>query len=139
MLASPTVAARTVISYRQRARCDEHVARREHDCEARATEWREQQVALAVVVIPLLFETDAAPEFDIVVCTACMTATQRRRLEARGWTASQIQARLGAQWPLAQKMDRADAVIWTEGAMDLIGPQWLRLRDRSARSLFPSS
>jgi hypothetical protein len=40
MLASPTVAARTVISYRQRARRDEHVARGEHVCGARATEWR---------------------------------------------------------------------------------------------------
>lgn len=106
---------------------------------ARATAWRERNLPVAAVVIPLLFETGAAGDFDLVVCTACTAATQRRRLEARGWDAAQIQGRLDAQWPLGEKIAHADAVIWTEGAVDLIGEQWCRLCDRRGRSLFPSS
>jgi len=106
---------------------------------ARVAAWRDRDVPVAAVVIPLLFETDAAVEFDWIVCTACTASTQRRRLEARGWSSGEIQGRLDSQWPLEEKMKRSDAVIWTEGAMELIGAQWRRLRDRSGRPLFTPS
>ena len=41
---------------------------------------------LAVVVIPLLFETQAESHFDKIICVACSAAVQRERLLARGWT-----------------------------------------------------
>src|SRR5579863_6719765 len=44
----------------------------------------------AVVIIPLLYETDAAAHFDAIICVACTTATQRDRLLARGWSDEQI-------------------------------------------------
>jgi dephospho-CoA kinase len=80
--------------------------------------WRAENRALAVVVIPLLFETRAESHFDKIICAACSAATQRERLRARGWTPEQIRQRLAAQWPVEQKISRADFVVWTDGALD---------------------
>ena len=80
--------------------------------------WRGQNYPLAVVVIPLLFETRAESHFDKIVCAACSAAAQRERLLVRGWTPEQIKQRIAAQMPVEQKIARADFVIWTDGALD---------------------
>jgi dephospho-CoA kinase len=80
--------------------------------------WRQENRAFAVVVIPLLFETRAESHFDKIICVACSAPAQRERLRARGWTPEQIQQRLAAQWPVEQKISRADFVVWTDGALD---------------------
>ena len=80
--------------------------------------WRRENRALAFVVIPLLFETRAESHFDKIVCVACSAAAQHERLLARGWTPEQIRQRLAAQWPVEQKISRADFVVWTDGALD---------------------
>jgi len=85
--------------------------------------WRRENRALAVVVIPLLFETQAESSFNKIICVACSAATQRERLLARGWTPEQIRQRLAAQWPVEQKISRADFVVWTDGALDAHAPQ----------------
>ncbi|KAF0179496.1 MAG: dephospho-CoA kinase [Limisphaerales bacterium] len=82
-------------------------------------QWRKDGVRLGVVVIPLLFETNAVKNFDKVICVACSAAAQQQRLAARGWTAEQIQQRLGAQWPIEKKLTQADYVIWTEGSPEV--------------------
>ncbi len=79
---------------------------------------RRENRTLAVVVIPLLFETKAESHFDKTICAACSASAQRERLLARGWTPVQIRQRLAAQWPVEQKIARADFVVWTEGALD---------------------
>ena len=79
---------------------------------------RMENRALAVVVIPLLFETRAESRFDKIICVACSAENQRQRLLARGWTPEQIEQRIAAQWPVEQKIARADFVIWTDGALD---------------------
>lgn len=71
--------------------------------------------ALAVVDIPLLYETGRAGEFERVIATVCSEASQRERLKARGLTESQIGQRLAAQLPAAAKASRADIVISTDG------------------------
>ncbi|MBM3772355.1 MAG: dephospho-CoA kinase [Acidimicrobiia bacterium] len=71
--------------------------------------------ALAVVDIPLLYETGRAGEFDWVIATVCSEAHQRERLRARGLTEAQIDQRLAAQLPAAEKARRADIVISTDG------------------------
>jgi dephospho-CoA kinase len=78
-------------------------------------------------MIPLLFETRAESHFDKIICVACSAATQRERLLARGWTPEQIQQRLAAQWPVEQKISRADFVVWTEGALDAHAQQLERI------------
>jgi dephospho-CoA kinase len=85
---------------------------------ARVETWRRENCALAVVVIPLLFETRAESQFDKIICVACSAPAQRDRLRARGWMPEQIRQRLAAQWPVEQKISRADFVVWTDGALE---------------------
>jgi dephospho-CoA kinase len=81
----------------------------------------------AVVVIPLLFETDAEKTFDATICVACTSATQRVRIRARGWSESSLESRMAAQMPVEEKMVRADYVLWTEGGLDLLEAQLQRI------------
>ncbi len=99
--------------------------------------WKARAQALAargetrcVVVIPLLYETGAEAEFKMVICVACSAATQRRRLQQRGWSVQQIEQRIAAQDPIERKMLRSDFVIWTEGSIDLHGAQLDRILSR---------
>lgn len=85
--------------------------------------WRAEKKPLAVVVIPLLFETEAEAQFDKIVCVACSAAAQRERLLARGWTPEQIRRRVAAQLPVEQKIARADFVVWTDGVIDAVARQ----------------
>jgi dephospho-CoA kinase len=80
--------------------------------------WRKENCKLAVVVIPLLFETQAESQFDKIICVACSAANQQKRLSERGWTPEQIQQRIAAQMPVGQKIARSDFVVWTDGAID---------------------
>jgi len=89
--------------------------------------WRKAEHELAVVVIPLLFETNAESNFDKTVCVACSAATQRQRLLHRGWTPEQIKQRIAAQWPIDQKIARADFVIWTDGSLETHAEQIERI------------
>lgn len=81
--------------------------------------WRNESHPLAVVVIPLLFETQAESLFDKVLCVACSPAAQSQRLAVRGWDADQIQRRIAAQLPVEQKIARSHFVIWTEGLLEV--------------------
>jgi dephospho-CoA kinase len=95
--------------------------------------WHGENLALAVVVIPLLFETQAGSHFDKIICAACSGAAQRERLLARGWTPEQIEQRNAAQMPVEQKIARADFVIWTDGALDAHAQQVERILNRLNR------
>jgi dephospho-CoA kinase len=95
--------------------------------QAQLQAWRAEGRHTAVAVIPLLFETDAAGNFDSIVCVACSASTQQRRLRARGWTEEQIRQRIAAQLPVEKKMLLADYVVWTEGPLDLHEAQLRRI------------
>ena len=94
---------------------------------AQAEAWRGAGQPMGVVVIPLLFETGTEACFDAIVCAACSNATQHRRLLARGWTPSQIEQRLHAQWPIEKKMAASTYVLWTEGTLDAHAQQLARI------------
>ncbi len=89
--------------------------------------WRAEKPARAMVVIPLLFETDAGAEFDAIICVACSAATQTRRLRERGWDSDQMENRIKAQWPAERKMELANYVVWTEGDMETHAAQLERI------------
>ena len=91
------------------------------------SEWREQQICAGVVVIPLLFEVEAQDQFDVVLCVACSTSTQRERLRQREWDEEQITARIASQMDIAVKMKLADHVLWSEGDVDVLGDQINRI------------
>lgn len=84
---------------------------------------RDDPAGVAVVVIPLLYEVGAESEFDCVAVVACSETTQLARLGAKGFTETQARARIGAQWPVQQKLDRADFVIWNDGTPDVLQRQ----------------
>lgn len=71
----------------------------------------------AVADIPLLFETRRAGAFDYVVVAACDPALQIQRVMARdGLAEADVRRRVAAQLPLAEKVERADAVVRTDGS-----------------------
>jgi dephospho-CoA kinase len=89
--------------------------------------WRRESRPVAVVIIPLLFETAARAHFDETICVACSAATQLQRLLARRWTREHIEQRIKAQMPIAQKMLLADYVVWTEASLDVHAEQLNRI------------
>ena len=71
---------------------------------------------VAIADIPLLFETGHQHDFDVVIVCACSPAEQLRRLIVRdGLSEAAARARLDAQWPIEEKIARADIVIRTDG------------------------
>ena len=83
-------------------------------------EWRAAKTApVAAAEIPLLFEAglETLVEFSVVV--ACAEAVQRVRLQAReGISEEEARQQIAAQWPLSEKIARADYVITTDGDRD---------------------
>lgn len=70
----------------------------------------------AIADIPLLFETGHQHDFDRVIVCACEPEEQLRRLMSRDTlTEADARARLAAQWPIDEKIARADHVIRTDG------------------------
>jgi dephospho-CoA kinase len=90
----------------------------------------QQKVSRCAVIIPLLFETHAESEFDVIICVACSATTQRQRLTTRGWSAEQIKQRIAAQWPIEKKINAAHFVIWTESSLEVHAEQLDRILSR---------
>jgi dephospho-CoA kinase len=91
------------------------------------TRWIQDQAAqdrtLCAIVIPLLYEKDYGDHFDAVVAVACTGVTQRLRLRKRGWSDETIDRRLAAQIPMAEKLNRADYGVWSEGCVEVLRDQ----------------
>ncbi len=103
---------------------------------------------LIVVVVPLLYEVGAADRFDAVVTVYATPEQQRDRLRrTRGYTDAQINARLAAQLPVAEKRARADYILDNTGDRRYLRPRpragsgtpCSRLRHRSLRPCAPPS
>ena len=71
--------------------------------------------ALAVVEIPLLYESGHAKDFDRVIVTACSPETQLKRLIERGISEMRARQVIAAQKPTEEKAALADYVIRTDG------------------------
>ena len=106
---------------------------------AQVETWRAAGRAIAMVVIPLLFETNAQTELDATICVACSSATQRARVAARGWSAEQLAQRVAAQWPIEKKIEQSNFVIWSEGSLELHAAQLTRILARYSELSSPAS
>ena len=73
---------------------------------------------LVVEAIPLLYEVGLEGEFDEVWVVACSPKEQIARLRQRDdLDLEAARARLAAQWPIADKIARADRVIDNRGSV----------------------
>ena len=94
-----------------------------------------------LVDIPLLFETSASSEFDLVVTVACSLEIQTRRAMTRGLTLAQVEQIMASQWGNAQKIAQSDFVIWNDGSPRMLQAQAEELAARlesRARKIKPS-
>ena len=68
-----------------------------------------------VVEIPLLFENGLEPLFSFVISVFCSQKTQRKRLIEKGMTTKEANARMEAQMPVQEKVDRSNAAFCNDG------------------------
>jgi dephospho-CoA kinase len=87
---------------------------------------------VAVVDVPLLFETGGEKRVDAVVVVSTDPDTQRQRILARGnMTAEKLDAILARQLPDAEKRERADFVVDTSHGLE---PVRSRIKDILAQA-----
>jgi dephospho-CoA kinase len=90
----------------------------------------------AVADIPLLFETGREGQFDVVILAACSRDLQVERVMARDAASRQdAERRIAAQWPIEEKVPRADYVIWTGISAEETDWQVAHLLDVLRRSI----
>ena len=83
--------------------------------------------AVAVVDVPLLFETGGEKRVDAVVVVTTSPELQRERILARDdMTSEKLEAILARQMPDAEKRKRADFIVDTSHGLD---PVRARIRD----------
>src|SRR5438876_1758132 len=74
--------------------------------------------------IPLLYETGGESLCDSVVVVACSPSVQRERLAARTHLDRlDAEKMIRSQMPLAEKISRADHVVWNNGARAVLAAQ----------------
>lgn len=91
---------------------------------ATEAEQSRQSGELFLADIPLLYETDGETLCDRVVVVACAQEIQLQRLIARTrLPPSSALDMIHSQMPLAQKISRADHVVWNNGPLPVLEAQ----------------
>lgn len=83
-------------------------------------QWLEDQHhTWAVYDVPLLFEKNLQAQFDEIILVTCDEAQQWERIRKRnGWKDEEIQKRLQAQWPLANKQKLSHHILENNGTLE---------------------
>ncbi|MCD0422694.1 dephospho-CoA kinase [Rubrivivax sp. JA1024] len=90
--------------------------------------------AVAVVDVPLLFETGGEKRVDAVVVVTTSPEVQRERILARdNMTPDKLDAILARQMPDAEKRKRADFVVDTSNGLDPVRLQIREILDAAAK------
>jgi dephospho-CoA kinase len=85
--------------------------------------WAEEPAARWVVEAPLLFEKNLEKWFDFTVCVAASSTSQLARLTERGQSPTLAGPRISRQFPLAQKTELANFVLFNDGTPDALRRQ----------------
>ena len=89
---------------------------------------------VAVVDVPLLFETGGEKRVDAVVVVTTTPEIQRQRILSRdNMTGEKLDAILARQLPDAEKRKRADFVVDTSGGLDPVRAQIRDIVDQAAK------
>ena len=80
-----------------------------------------------VAIIPLLYEVAWEAAWDRVICVSAPIALQWERLRSKGFTEEEIHDRMEVQWPVEDKMKRADYVIFNAGTQVCAQRQTVRI------------
>jgi dephospho-CoA kinase len=74
---------------------------------------------VAVIDVPLLFESGWNEQVDEIWTVYVPQATQELRLQRRdGFTESEIRDRIASQWPIDEKAKRSDVIIDNTGPLE---------------------
>jgi dephospho-CoA kinase len=91
---------------------------------SREAESRRNSTDLFFADIPLLYETGGETLCDSVVVVACSPSVQLERLVARiQLDRSAAEQMIHSQMPLAEKIRRADHVVWNNGGRGVLAAQ----------------
>lgn len=85
------------------------------------------RAAIQVAVVPLLHEVGWSEGWDAIVCVACQPAEQIRRMQARGLSIPEAQARFDSQLPLEEKIRRSTHVVWNDADREALRAEARRL------------
>jgi dephospho-CoA kinase len=77
---------------------------------------KKSSAKVIVFDVPLLFEAGLQNSFDLVLCIYADTEVRRKRAALSRFAAGDFDARDDAQMPLMQKAQKADIVIFNNGA-----------------------
>ena len=85
---------------------------------------KRENIRFSLVEVPLLYESEFPLPRDIDLVIGCSRETQLKRLiEIRRIPRDQAKQMLSSQWPVQQKVDRSDHVIWNDGSMESFDDQ----------------
>jgi dephospho-CoA kinase len=77
----------------------------------------EARANIAAVIVPLAYEAGWERGWDAIICVAAPLPAQILRLKKKGFSEKEAKARIAAQMPLAEKMNRSDYVIFNAGTI----------------------
>lgn len=99
--------------------------------------------SMVVVDVPLLYEAGVDRECDAVIYIDAPREVRLARTAARGWTQAELARREAAQWPIADKKNRADERIENGGTLDdlrqAVAEAAGRIRARPLRNEAPAA
>ncbi len=92
----------------------------------------------AIAEIPLLYEAHWEDMFDAIIVVRCNEEQEIERCQQKfGMTREEVLMRLGAQYPLERKVNRADIVIDNAGLLEETQVQVSRLHKDMVQGKFP--
>jgi dephospho-CoA kinase len=110
----------------------------QREIELRMAKFAREGYDVAIAEVPLLLEAGWEKHFDAVIVVRCTEEQEIERCREKfGMTREETLKRLGAQYPLDQKIAAADIVIDNDGPLEETEVQVKRLYKEMVKGTFP--